>query len=256
MSSPTTVELLWGTRQPPRRGPKPSLTLGGIVGEAIALADADGLANLSMQRLAERLGYTKMSLYRYVPGKEQLTALMLDAALGEPPEPPEDTAGAERWREALRAWALAIFERYRAHRWALELAVGARPIGPNEMGWLEAAVTAMDGMGLTGPERLDTVVLLNGHVRSLAQQFVAGGDADLAEQVLRQFTETMDAAADRYPAVKAAFAEEAARSAHPPQAGEPSDALSFGIERVLDGLAVLVARRAAENDPTAGGPAA
>ncbi|WP_431964656.1 TetR/AcrR family transcriptional regulator [Nocardia sp. bgisy134] len=251
MPSPTTVELLWGTRQPPRRGPKPSLTLGGIVGEAIALADAEGLANLSMQRLAERLGYTKMSLYRYVPGKEQLIALMLDAAMGEPPEPPGNASGPERWRAALRAWALAIFERYRAHPWTIEVAVGARPIGPNEMGWLEAAVTAMDGMGLTGPERLDTVVLLNGHVRSLAQQVGAVGDTDLAEQVVRQFAETMDAAADRYPAVKAAFAEEAA---HPPYTQDPGDALSFGIERVLDGLAVLVARRAA--DTTAGGPAA
>ncbi|TQM30658.1 TetR/AcrR family transcriptional regulator [Nocardia bhagyanarayanae] len=247
MSSPTTVELLWGTRQPPRRGPKPSLTLAGIVAEAIALADAEGLVNLSMQRLAERLGFTKMSLYRYVPGKEQLIALMLDTALGEPPESPGEPAG---WREALRGWALAIFERYRAHPWTLELAVGARPIGPNEMGWLEAAVVAMDGTGLTGPERLDTVVLLNGHVRSLAQQVGAAAKTDLAEQVLRQFTETVAAAADRYPAVKAAFAEEAARSANPPYAGEPGDALSFGIERVLDGLAVLVARRAAENDTT------
>ncbi|MEV0339816.1 TetR/AcrR family transcriptional regulator [Nocardia sp. NPDC050713] len=252
MSSPTTVELLWGTRQPPRRGPKPSLTLAGIVAEAVALADAEGLVNLSMQRLAERLGYTKMSLYRYVPGKEQLIALMLDTALGEPPEPPEPAG----WREALRGWALAIFERYRAHPWTLELAVGARPIGPNEMGWLEAAVVAMDGMGLTGPERLDTVVLLNGHVRSLAQQVGAAGKADMGEQILRQFTDTMAAAADRYPALEAAFAEEAARSANPIYAGEPGDALTFGIERVLDGLAVLVARRAAENDTPSSGPAA
>ncbi|MCP2316356.1 transcriptional regulator, TetR family [Nocardia amikacinitolerans] len=246
MSSPTTAELLWGTRQPPRRGPKPSLTLAGIVAEAIALADADGLVNLSMQRLAERLGYTKMSLYRYVLGKEQLIALMLDTAMGEPPEPP----GEPRWREALRGWALAIFDRYRAHPWTLELAVGARPIGPNEMGWLEAAVVAMDGTGLTGPERLDTVVLLNGHVRSLAQQVGAAGKTDTAEQVLRQFTETMAAAADRYPAVRAAFAEEAARSANPPYADDPGDALNFGIERVLDGLAVLIARRTAENNTT------
>ncbi|WP_431956739.1 TetR/AcrR family transcriptional regulator [Nocardia lijiangensis] len=244
MSSPTTVELLWGTRQPPRRGPKPSLTLGGIVGEAVALADAEGLATLSMQRLAERLGYTKMSLYRYVPGKEQLMALMLDAAMGEPPEPPGDVSGPLRWREALRAWALAIFERYRAHQWTLELAVGARPMGPNEMGWLEAAVTAMDGMGLTGPERLDTVVLLNGHVRSLAQQVGAARDTDLAEQVVRQFAETMDAAADRYPAVKAAFAEEAARTANRAFGDDLGDALSFGIDRILDGLDVLVACRA------------
>lgn len=91
MAQPTTVELLWGTRQRPKRGPKPALTLEGIVAEAVAIADVDGLAELSMQRLAQGLGFTKMSLYRYVPGKAELTALMLDSALGAPPRSPPST---------------------------------------------------------------------------------------------------------------------------------------------------------------------
>ena len=93
MAAPTAFDLLWGTRQRPRRGPKPSLSLERIVTEAIALADAEGLANLSMQHLAERLGCAKMALYRYVPGKAEMVALMLDAGLGDPPSaPPADPA--------------------------------------------------------------------------------------------------------------------------------------------------------------------
>src|ERR1700729_1512024 len=88
MAPPTALDLLWGTRDRPRRGPRPSLSLDRIVAEAIALADEEGLANLSMQHLAERLGCAKMALYRYVPGKSELVALMVDAALGDPPEPP------------------------------------------------------------------------------------------------------------------------------------------------------------------------
>ena len=88
MAAPTAFDLLWGTPQRPRRGPKPSLSLERIVTEAIALADAEGLANLSMQHLAERLGCAKMALYRYVPGKAELVALMLDAGLGDPPSAP------------------------------------------------------------------------------------------------------------------------------------------------------------------------
>src|ERR1700761_2345616 len=88
MAAPTTFELLWGEPPRPRRGPKPSLSLERIVAEAIALADADGLANLSMQHLAERLGCAKMALYRYVPGKAELVALMLDPGLGAPPPAP------------------------------------------------------------------------------------------------------------------------------------------------------------------------
>jgi AcrR family transcriptional regulator len=160
MPAPTALELLWGTQQRARRGPKPALSLERIVGEAIALADAEGLTNLSMQRLAERLGFTKMSLYRYVPGKAELTALMLDAAIGTPPEPTAD------WRAGLQTWADLIFARYSAHPWAIDLTTGQRPVGPNELGWMETALTALAGTGLTGSERLDTIVLLNGHVRS------------------------------------------------------------------------------------------
>jgi AcrR family transcriptional regulator len=228
MPAPTALELLWGTQQRARRGPKPALSLERIVGEAIALADAEGLANLSMQRLAERLGFTKMSLYRYVPGKAELTALMLDAAIGSPPAP---TPG---WRAGLQIWADTIFARYSAHPWAIDLTTGQRPVGPNELGWMETALTALEGTGLTGSERLDTIVLLNGHVRSLVEQLAPPNVS--SEAYAAQLAETMGAVGHLYPAATAAFAEEAA-------AGQTGNALQFGIDRILDGLAVLIDRR-------------
>ncbi|WP_406232921.1 TetR/AcrR family transcriptional regulator [Nocardia sp. NBC_01009] len=244
MPSPTAVELLWGTQQRPKRGPKPSLSLNGIVAEAIALADADGLANLSMQRLAERLGYTKMSLYRYVPGKAELTALMLDAALGTPPDMAAIQADSveQRWRIGLRRWTETIFEKYNAHPWSLELSVGVRPFGPNELLWMEAALQVLAGTGLTGAERLDTMVLLNGHVRSLAQQSMTVGTEGLEQQLMRELGEVMAAAGDRYPETVAAFAEQAVVGASEPGAGR-DNALNFGIDRILDGLAVFIADR-------------
>ncbi|UAK34796.1 TetR/AcrR family transcriptional regulator [Nocardia asteroides] len=237
MPTPTALELLWGTGQRPKRGPKPALSLERIVGEAIALADAEGLGSLSMQRLAERLGFTKMSLYRYVPGKAELVALMLDTALGAPPEM---SVGAEApqdaWRDLLGEWCETIYERLRAHPWSLEVSVGARPVGPNEMAWMESALAALAGTGLTTAERLDTIVLLIGHARSLAQQQRVM-DADAFEkQIAGQFAEMMAAAADRYPAAAAAFAEQGVVAG-----GE--GALRFGIGRILDGLAVLIASR-------------
>ncbi|MEV8376307.1 TetR/AcrR family transcriptional regulator [Kribbella sp. NPDC056861] len=236
MPAPTTVELLWGTQQRPKRGPKPALSLDRIVTEANALADAEGLASLSMQRLAERLGFTKMSLYRYVPGRAELTALMLDAAIGTAPAPSDSAP--EHWRAGLQVWAETIFERYSAHPWAIELTTGQRPIGPNELGWMESALVTLAGTGLTGSERLDSIVLFNGHVRSLVQQLAstAGSSAEYASQL----AETMSAAGDQYPATVAAFAEELA-------GGGRDNALQFGIDRILDGLAVLIARRTALN---------
>jgi AcrR family transcriptional regulator len=241
MPSPTAVELLWGIQQRPKRGPKPSLSLEAIVAEAIALADADGLASLSMQRLAERLGFTKMSLYRYVPGKAELTALMLDAAMGTPPNMAAIQADSveQRWRIGLRRWAETIFERYTAHPWALELALGARPFGPNELAWMEAALVVLADTGLAGAERLDTMVLLNGHVRSLAQQTMTMGDEGLEQELMRELGAVLAAAGDRYPETIAAFAEQA--TVGPSGSGANRDnALNFGIDRILDGLAVLI----------------
>ncbi|MFC8042590.1 TetR/AcrR family transcriptional regulator [Nocardia sp. NPDC057353] len=165
------LERLWGVERRPTRGPKPALTPERIAAEAIALADADGLATLSMQRLAERLGFTKMSLYRYVPGKAELVALMLDTALGEPPELP-----AGDWRAGLSRWCATLYERFRAHPWALEVAVGSRPVGPNEMAWMEAALTALADTGLaTAAERYPATVAAFGE-----EGAVAGGEGALA----------------------------------------------------------------------------
>lgn len=237
MSAPSTLDLLWGAPQRPKRGPKPSLTLERIVGEAITLADAEGLTNLSMQRLAERLGCAKMALYRYVPGKTELTALMLDAAMGTPPS---SSPAAPAWRDDLRMWSETIFDRMRDHPWTLELANGVRPMGPNEIAWLESALSALSELPLTGAERLDTVVLLLGHVRSLVQQVgPAGADDDLEARLAEQIGQVLGAHADRYPHVVAAFADNAADPAT-----LRNKALSFGIDRILDGIAALIADRA------------
>jgi AcrR family transcriptional regulator len=245
MAAPTALDLLWGTRERPRRGPRPSMSVDRIVAEAISLADAEGLANLSMQHLAERLGCAKMALYRYVPGKSELVALMVDAALGDPPEPPAPesptsptpASGEQHWRAVLRLWATTIFARYRLHPWAIDATVGARPTGPHEMAWMETALAALAGTGLTGPERLDAVALLNGHVRSLVQVTPAG-QHDLEAEMARQIGAALAARPDRYPQVLAAFSES------PPPAGR-DNALDFGIDRILDGLAALIATRSA-----------
>ncbi|MEU8661631.1 TetR/AcrR family transcriptional regulator, partial [Actinoplanes philippinensis] len=74
------MTLLWEPPTPPRRGPRPALALSTITRAGIAVADADGLSGVTMQRVAEAVGVTKMALYRYVPGKTELVALMLDSA--------------------------------------------------------------------------------------------------------------------------------------------------------------------------------
>lgn len=249
MPAPTTLELLWGTPDRSRRGPKPSLTLERIVAEAIDLADAEGgLANLSMARLAERLGCAKMALYRYIPGKTELIALMLDTALGVPPEnttAPLDS-DPEPWRTYLRPWTETFFTRAVAHPWGNEASTGVRPMGPNELAWLDSAVGALDGTGLTAAECLDTVVLLLGHARGIAQQTATAGE-DLEGGLARELGEVLSAQAQRFPHAAAAFAETMSGTAA--ETGR-DNALVFGIDRILDGLAVLIETRRSRHERT------
>ena len=95
----STLNLLWGNAAEPKRGPRPSLSAGAVGTAALALADEGGLAALSMRALGARLGVAAMALYRYVPSKDVLLELVLEAAYAELPD--ELPAGAG-WPQRLR----------------------------------------------------------------------------------------------------------------------------------------------------------
>jgi len=226
-----SVEFLWGERAQPTRGPKPALSLGRIADAAIAVADAEGLAAVSMQRVAAELGKTKMALYRYLPGKAELVALMIERAIGEPP-----VLRAASWRAALAEWSERLFAAYLRHPWSVDATVGRRPLGPYELGWMECALAALGGgSGLTGAERLDAIAVLAGHARMLAQQFAARLDED---EMTAAMSEVLLLHGERFPQVTAAMRETAAE-------GGQNQAFTFGLDRILDGLEALIDRRAA-----------
>lgn len=228
------VRLLWGPRPQPSRGPKPALSLDRIARAGIEVADAEGLAAVSMQRVAGLLDVTKMALYRYMPGKTELVAVMVETAIGEAPPPNALRPG---WREQLGDWARHLSTVFHRHPWLLDATVGPRVMGPGELAWMEQALAALDGTGLTGAERMDAIVLLTGHVRGIALQARAAGPAGSPEA---QFTgtlgELMRAHGERYPALTAALASAA-------QSGGQDQALEFGLHRILDGLGLLIAQR-------------
>ena len=159
---PPLLEQLWGLRGPGRRGgPKPALSVERIVAAAIELADAGGLAALSMGRLAEKLGFTTMSLYRHVAGKDDLLVLLLDAGIGLPPDGPA-TVG---WRAGCQQWAWTLLEIYRRHPWAVELPISALPAGPNQLAWFERGLAALAETRLDLRERASSVLLMAMYVR-------------------------------------------------------------------------------------------
>jgi AcrR family transcriptional regulator len=234
-----TARLLWGggARTRPARGPRPTLDLARVARSGVGLADAEGLSAVSMQRVAARLGVTKMALYRYVPGKAELVALMCDEAVGL--YPGEDPPGGG-WRDRLTRWAEQMLAVHLRHPWVLDVTVGPRVIGPAELSWVEAGIAALDGTSLTGAERMDAAVLLANHARGIAAQARATSPDESQETALSAvMAELLRERGAQYPALAKALAATGAEPEGRDQAWE------FGIQRILDGLAVLMDGRPA-----------
>ncbi|MFF0814503.1 TetR/AcrR family transcriptional regulator [Rhodococcus sp. NPDC003318] len=141
---PPSVRRAWGLDAPGTRGPRRGLSLDQILDSAIELADDDGVAALSMARVAKKLGFTTMSLYRYVDSKDELIDLISDRALGAPPSLAPDLP----WREGLSAWAIAEYAAVMRHTWWLQLPIVAPPTGPNNMRWLDAGLGTLAAVAL------------------------------------------------------------------------------------------------------------
>ena len=102
-------------------GTAPALTRERVIDAAITVAERDGLAELSMRRLAAELGAGTMSLYNHVSDKEDLFDGMVEHVLS-----PVRVADDDDWQAVVATWATdsrqALLDRIEAstcpkHRW-------------------------------------------------------------------------------------------------------------------------------------------
>jgi AcrR family transcriptional regulator len=96
--APIALRRLWGVAVASRLGRPAELDVTRVVQAAVELADRDGLSGVTLPKVAKAVGFTPMSLYRYVGSKDELLVLMRDHAIGEPPEISAETG----WREGPR----------------------------------------------------------------------------------------------------------------------------------------------------------
>ena len=154
----------------------PDLTRERIVAAAIRVADAEGLAQLSMRRIATELGAAPMSLYRHVDGKDELLVSMMDSVLGEDPLPSRPPKG---WRPRLELSSRLQWQGFRRHPWlAPALSITRPQLIPNGMRHTEWALRALDGSGLTIQEMMHVHITLFSHVRGLALNIEAEAQAE------------------------------------------------------------------------------
>ena len=243
---PPGIAVLWRTPSPGRPGPRPGLTLEQIADAAIALADAEGIEAVSMARLAESLGFTTMSLYRYVSSKDEVVSLMSDRASGRPPAVGPEVGG---WRERLELVLAVQQPILQAHPWLARTSQVLHAVGPGRLAWMEAMLSALDGTPLTEEQKVGAIGLLASHTldqlrigeelsrsgRTAALGSAADGAPvpDLGELI------TTLASPAEHPALLRAAAQGAFSIPEdaPPDDGE----LDFGTVLILDGIERLIA---------------
>jgi len=230
---PPGLALSWGVHPVQRRGPKPALSVEQIVATGIEFGDRDGFEAISLQKIAAHLGVSTNAMYRYVRSKDELIVLVNDRAIGLPPSLP---AG---WRAAASAWVQAEVELYAVRPWLLEVPIRGAPVTPNVLRWMEVMLQALAETGLSQHDNLGCLMLLDGYARNyanLARQLASGDNTPVqAEQVGRFLVpRLMDG---DYPMLTAMYTNAEYEDG-------PDDDLQFGLDRILDGIQVMIDRQA------------
>ncbi|MBF6302050.1 TetR/AcrR family transcriptional regulator C-terminal domain-containing protein [Nocardia amamiensis] len=232
---PRVARLLWSGDQRSGRGRRPALSLDRIVGAAIAIADAEGIGALSMQRVANQLDAATMSLYRHVASKDELVALMLDTTMAGPPELPRGD-----WRAALEHWARRTRDLYLRHPWVLAIGASNRWMGPNEAAWGEAAMAALLDAGLAPHGIADIVLSINAFVGGVARLEI---DPTRGREAAGHVGPVLDPAMihqygqpERYPALLAMLTAGPAGDRDIRAVAE--GVFEFGLAKLLDGIAI------------------
>ncbi len=233
---PATAEaLIWERPEPASRPTPGPLSRDRIVRAAMAIADAEGLASVSLRNVGAALEAGPMRLYGYVSTKEELLDLMVDAVYGE-----MSSAGPIRgdWREALRSIAHRIRRAAGEHRWFLDLLGGRPHQGPNALAHLEASLAALSDS--PGFEDIDGVMLALKTVNAYVIGALRGEAIELRAEVESGLTKSewqatswpyiqRMIATGRFPTIARVVRD----AAHP----SPDIVFDQGLDCVLDGIA-------------------
>lgn len=209
-----------------------------IIQTAIAIADAEGLAAVSLRRIAVDLDVSTMSLYRSIASKDDLLVGMMDTLMGEEAWPATAPHG---WRAQLEYIAHRQWRGYRSHPWLAQVVSLTRPqLAPNAMRHTEWVLRAIDGHGLDPTTRLYIVLTLFGHVRSAATGLESEQQAERDTGI--DIEEWMRAHDARFaPVIQSGhFPHLSKLDNNPGVEFDLNDLFEFGLTHLLDGFAALI----------------
>ena len=153
----------------------PELTRARVVQSAIAIADVEGLAAVSLRGVAARLDAPVTSLYRHVKSKEDLLGAMTDSAIGEGTLPPHPPAG---WRAQVEIAARTHWRVLRRHPWMARTMSITRPMPlANSITYANWVLRALSELRLDADRRMRLHIVLHAFIQGMAVNLETEADA-------------------------------------------------------------------------------
>jgi AcrR family transcriptional regulator len=218
----------------PRRAPR-SLSRSAIVDAALAVLDAEGLAAVTMRRVADELGTGPASLYAHVEDKDEMVAAVLDRIVSEVEVP--ERIDPDHWQEQLKAIMRSVRATYGRHRDIARASLGNIPTGDGTLPLMDTMVGILLAGSVSPRVASLSVDILSLYVTATAfeeslESFPAPGDASSKQfhEELKEFFASLPS--DRFPHLVA--------MAEPLTSGDGNQRFEFGLDLLVRGIASTV----------------
>ncbi|MEV0130707.1 TetR/AcrR family transcriptional regulator [Dactylosporangium sp. NPDC050688] len=225
---------IWMRPERPAYGPKPAYSRAQITEAAIRIADAEGLEAATMRRIAAEIGAGAMSLYRYVPSRDNLVELMTDRVMGE-----IDVTGMPSgdWRADLTRYAGGLRAIWLRHPWIATVQRSLPSFGPNQLSLIEGLMGVLDTV-VSIDENLGLIAMLNSYIEGTVREEISS-----AKEFRRSGLSESEWMARSHPYVDRLvksgeypiFTKIVMEASHPHLSRD--DQFQYGLQRVLDCIA-------------------
>ncbi len=196
-----------------------------VLETAVGLADAGGIAALTMRKLAAELGVEAMSLYHHVTNKDEILDGIVDAIAAE-----IDLTEADSWKATTRRRAVSAKETILRHPWASMLWVSRLTLGPARMRYMDVALRTFRDGGLDEALTHHAYHVVENHIIGYAMQQISfAADMSDLDELGKQFLAELPA--DDYPDLALHVRQHIEEP--PPEAESEFD---FGLRLILDGI--------------------
>jgi AcrR family transcriptional regulator len=209
-----------------------------VLRTAVELADRGGLEGLTMRKLADELGVGVMSLYYYVPHKDELIEGMVELVFSEIQLPPNDVD----WQTAMRQRAISTRAALNRHRWAVGLMESNPLPGPQSFRVHDAVLGCLREAGFSIELTIQAYSVLDAYIYGFALQEKtipfdnAAGAAAVATEQVREFAAVAEeqqsaALVDEFPYLAEVVAGHVTKVGH-----DFAESFDYGLDLILDAL--------------------